>query len=135
MLDDENNHLLNELFIRVIRSMHQNESSTETAFAQNRLLSIVSRENGISQKSLADRVGVRPQSLCETIKKLEIKGLIYRTQPKKNLKEKFIFITEAGKSEADNIALERKNSRNDFFAVLTEDEKETLNAILKKLVR
>lgn len=101
---------------------------------QNRILALLTMQEGVSQKDLAYLLGIRPQSLSEALAKLEEDGMITRKHNEEDQRVVNVFLTDAGRGRAEKVAEDRKKSASDIFSVLTEEEKEQLSAILDKLV-
>lgn len=89
--------------------------------------------SGHTQKELAELLGVRPQSLSEALMRLEEDGLVRRERNKEDKRELRIFLTEAGKKLSFEINRGREKRAAEFFSPLTDEEKETLGILLKKL--
>lgn len=100
---------------------------------QNRVLTMVSMQEGISQKDLAFLLGIRPQTLGEMLRKLEERELVERRKSEADGRVVEVSLTEAGRTRAAEIAERRKIVAADMFAVLSEEEKGQLAAILDKL--
>ena len=100
---------------------------------QERVLTMVSMKEGINQKDLAFLLGIRPQTLGEMLQKLEHRGLIERKKSEADGRAIEVSLTEEGRSRAAEIAERRALAAADIFAVLSEEEKEQLAAILDKL--
>lgn len=97
------------------------------------ILDLLTETSGVSQQSLADRLGVRPQSVSEAVAALEARGFVRREASALDRRVTLIHITEVGRIHAASLAQERKAHAERFFAVLTAQEKETLRAILTKI--
>ena len=99
-----------------------------------RILSILYREDGQTQRDIADTLGIRPPSLSEVLYKMEESGLIERRMNEKDRRQSLVFITEEGRRTTECF-LERKDEKiRSFFSPLTEEEKETLSKLLRKLL-
>lgn len=98
---------------------------------QGRILKILNMKPEIMQKELADILGIRPQSLGETLAKLEKSECISRVQSESDRRNIIVSITEKGKQAISN----ENESENeiDIFSCLLDEEKEQLNQILMKL--
>ena len=101
---------------------------------RERVLSLLDETEGISQQRLALILGVRPQSLSELLGKLEKDGLLQRSRNPDDRRETLVSLTPAGKERAAVFEEERRRSVEAFFRPLTEEEKETLSALLDKLL-
>lgn len=102
---------------------------------RGRLLICLEREDGIPQKQLAERVNIRPQSLSELLQKLEQDGMIERHPHELDKRTMLVYLSDLGRARLDDIKAERKRFADEFFAPLTEEEKQQLADILDKLIR
>lgn len=100
---------------------------------QARVLTMVALQEGINQKDLAFLLGIRPQTLGEMLSKLEERGLVQREKSQTDGRAIEVRLTDEGRVRAEEIAERRKLVAADMFAVLSEEEKEQLSAILDKL--
>ena len=100
---------------------------------QERVLTMVSMKEGINQKDLAFLLGIRPQTLGEMLQKLEERGMVERKKSEADGRVIEVTLTDKGRERAAEIAERRAVAAADMFAVLTEEEKEQLGAILDKL--
>lgn len=97
------------------------------------VLDLLSETNGISQQQIADTLGIRPQSVSEAITILEGRGFIRKETSEKDRRVALIYLTEQGQLHASELAQERADHAERFFSVLSDDEKETLLALLTKV--
>ena len=100
---------------------------------QERVLTMISMKEGINQKDLAFLLGIRPQTLGELLQKLEERGMVERRKSEADGRAIEVTLTDKGRERAAEIAERRALAAADMFAVLTEEEKEQLSAILDKL--
>ncbi len=100
---------------------------------KGRMISVLWRHAGITQKELSERLAIRPQSLSEALSKLEADGIIYRERSPEDKRELRLYLTESGKKTAEEVHAERVARAEDFFSPLTDQEKEALGALLTKL--
>lgn len=120
------NHLLR-------RHTKRKTSEEEFSFGQNRLLRILARQEGSSQKELAQRMNIRPASLSELLKKLNQKGYLSKKQNADDRRITNYFLTDLGKRYISSMQDERKQLGEELFATLSLTEKEQLHQILNKL--
>lgn len=108
-------------------------SSHHRSVSQIRILKLLNRENGQMQGQLADTLDIRPSSLTECLKKLEVKHYIQRQSDHYDKRITHVFITNQGRS----IIKEALDGRNEFtetlFSSLTADEQQLLSKLLNKL--
>ena len=100
---------------------------------QARVLTMVAMQEGINQKDLAFLLGIRPQTIGEMLRKLEERGLVERRKSEEDARATQVFLTDEGRVRAEEIAERRALAAADMFSVLTDDEKEQLDALLDKL--
>lgn len=120
----------------MMRCLHQHhrkygQMSTQCS-GQGRILKILNIKPEIMQKELAEILAIRPQSLGETLSKLEEAGYISRIQSETDRRNIIVSITEEGKQAISN----ENESENemDVFSCLLDEEKEQFNHILEKLI-
>ena len=100
---------------------------------QARVLTAVAMKEGINQKELAFLLGIRPQTLGAMLQKLEEFELIERKKSEKDGRAIEVRLTDAGRTHASEIAERHALAATDILAVLSDDEKEQLGAILDKI--
>ena len=100
---------------------------------QARVLAAIAMKEGINQKELAFLLGIRPQTLGTMLQKLEEHGMIERTKSAKDGRAIEVTLTEDGRKHAADIAERHALTAGDILAVLTDEEKAQLDAILDKL--
>ncbi len=100
--------------------------------AQDRMLVMLLESNGISQRDMTVLLRLRPQSVSETLCKLEAGGLVERRQNDLDKRIFNIFLTPQGRERASELLTDRPDFAAEFLSVLTEEEKERLLALLSK---
>ena len=131
---NETNDLLHDNIRRVSvllrrRGMKQHGNIPST---QNRALSILKLNDGLSQRQLAYVLGIRPQSSGEIVGKMEKSGWLTRQTDDKDSRVNRLFLTAEGRKMADKIDAQLEN--NDILDCLTDEEKQQLNTLLTKVV-
>ncbi len=125
------------LFHRVERLSHRKKENSngecENFRGRGRILATLYREDGLSQKILAERLDIRPQSLSETIVKLAEDGLVERISCENDKREILVYITDAGRVRAEQIRAWREAFAKEFFSVLDKSEMSAFKNILEKL--
>lgn len=128
----EKNDNLREGFRRVSVLMRRNSrSEANMPSTQNRALSILNLNDGLSQRQLAYILGIRPQSSGEIIAKLEKNGWLKRKVDEKDSRVNRLYLTETGRKQAEKINNQAEN--DDIFDCLEEKEKEVLGGLLDKI--
>ena len=105
--------------------MLRHEKRGHFGSAQDHILMLL-KENGgtMSQKAIQQLMGVRPGSISEVLSKMEEKGLIERSRDEEDRRASLICLKE------ENVKIEKK----DFFAVLTDEEKQIMKDLLNKVI-
>ena len=116
---------LDSLF-RVCSHMMRHEARGRFGSTQDRVIRIL-RENGgtMGQKALQQLLGVQPGSISEILSKMEEKELIIRSRDEDARRASLISLKN------DELKEEKKES---FFSMLSEDEQETMKALLRKVL-
>ncbi len=101
---------------------------------QGRLLSMLGRMDGASQKDLAEALGLRPASVSELIDKLEQAELVSR-RPNEGDKRSFnVFLTEQGRASAAEAEAGRREFAAELLCDFTEEEREILSNLLGRMI-
>lgn len=90
-------------------------------------------KEGINQKDLAFLLGIRPQTIGEMLRKLEEQGCIERRKSELDARAIQVYLTPEGRARAERISERRALAAADMFSVLTDEEKEQLDALLDKI--
>ena len=101
--------------------------------AQNRILLMLNESDGISQRDMTTLLQLRPQSVSETLSKLEAGGLVERRQNSRDKRVFNIFMTEEGKARAQELVIDRPDFAAMFLSPLSPEEKKQLLELLMRL--
>lgn len=99
---------------------------------QQKILRILDRHGEIPQRKLQVILEIQPGSLSEILSKLEERGYIERGKSEGDKRKVIVRLTEQGKAQIGEES--GKKEEKDPFAVLDEQERETLKNLLKKLI-
>ena len=100
---------------------------------RDRILLTIGRNGSISQRRLAEHIAVSPQSMSESLAKLEHDGYITRSKNQLDKREIIVTLTAAGRERSDRLGRKMQDQAHHFLEPLTAAEKQTLYALLKKL--
>lgn len=100
---------------------------------QQRVLEILHKEDGLIQSYLAEVLDLRPSSLAELVKKLEIKNAVKRVEDMNDKRIKRVYLTEAGRRHIESV-LEDKQQDDNLFVGLTVEELQSLDTLLNKMM-
>lgn len=127
-------HSTNDKLIRNLRDLgHMMKFSFEGKGSQKRILIILYESGDMTQRELTERIGIKPGSASEVIGKLENAGLIERRASREDRRTADIKLTEEGRAQAKEAFEQRKVRHEEMFGCLSEEEKNTLLALLEKL--
>ncbi len=125
---------INEKLMFNIRGLgHTLRFTHECKGSQQRIISILNGEGAMTQRDLTVRLDIQPGSVSEVISKLENAGLIFREQSSDDRRTAYISLTDEGRTQAEEAMEHKKKRREEMFACLTDEEKQTLLALLEKL--
>ena len=100
-----------------------------------RLMNMLKENGELSQKEIAEKLDIRPQSLSELLVKMESDGFISRMQDKDDKRVIVVALTEKGEEQLVVLRQANREHAEKLFSPLTEEEKDALIAILKKLTQ
>ena len=112
---------------------HTMRALSEGRGSQRRILILLLEVGTMTQRRLTERLGIQPGSASEVIAKLEKGGLITRTENEVDRRTTDIVLTDEGKSLAKEAFEQRRTRHEEMFSCLTEEEKNTLLALLEKV--
>jgi DNA-binding MarR family transcriptional regulator len=130
---------LADLFWTVARELRHRTREALTPWqitpAQFRALSVLIRDEPQRVTELADRLGIAPRSATEVVDHLERRGLVERRPDAADRRATLIGLTGKGRAAGDDVREARQAEAGRLFGTLSEDDRETLAQILRKLVR
>ena len=112
---------------------HTMRQISEGRGSQKRILILLRETKGMTQKELTARLGVQPGSASEVLNKLEQAGLIFRTPSEADHRTTDIRLTPDGEALAKEASAKRAERHEQMFAVLSEEEKDTLIVLLERV--
>jgi len=106
-------------------------------FPRERILLVVldAGDDGLRQKDIAERLGFNAPTITEHIDRLESEHYLERCANPNDKRSTLIRLTEKGRARAYEVADERKERAAEYCKALSEDEKDTLIALLDKLLK
>lgn len=115
-----------------------NKSSTgpQIARGHGRILYVLRKNaDGMNQKKLAELLEIRPQSLTDALEVLEKEGLIIRERSETDRRTVVVKITDSGCNFEEFLRQVRRNTANEVFACLSDEEVQIFAQILDKIHR
>ena len=98
-----------------------------------KLLMLISKNNGIIQRDLAEILDMRPSSLTELVSNLEKNSLVRREKDENDGRVMHVFLTDEGKKIIDDFTQEKDSLPDYVFDCLSIDEKEKMLEIINKV--
>ncbi len=96
---------------------------------QPHMLFVLNKEEGLSQKELAERLNIKASTITVMLKRMEKSNLVIRKQDTKDKRISRVYITKEGREVCQKSIIVMKNIGEECFGTLTEEE----NLILKRL--
>lgn len=116
------------------RRRHHAQNSDKPKFCgYGHILDVLSKNDGLSQREIAELLNIRPQSASEAIASMEGQGLIEKRPNEQDKRSSLIYITQEGGQRQIDLRNERIENARRIFDPLTDCEKETLLKLLKKV--
>lgn len=101
---------------------------------RGRMLGLLLDHVEMSQTQIASHLGIRPQSLSEMLAKAESDGVIVRRQSTEDKRQTLVSLTDLGRSRVETYRENHRRQAAEFLTPLTDDEKNALAEILRKLI-
>ncbi|RDY23352.1 MarR family transcriptional regulator [Romboutsia maritimum] len=125
---------LNGILMQVMRvhflRTHSLLEETGLYHGQPPLLLLLEKENGQSQKMLADKLKVKPSTINVMIKRMEKTELIERKQDENDQRTSRIFITEKGREKCKKLYEINEEMEKECLQNFTVEEKIIIRRLL-----
>ncbi len=90
------------------------------------LLFILNKHNGLSQKEIAKKLGIKPSTITVMLKRMESGNLVCRRQDSKDQRVSRVYITEEGRRLCEKSKELTIQLQDECFGNFTQEEKENL---------
>ncbi len=100
---------------------------------QNRVLETLAASGVMLQRELTMRLGIRPGSSSEVLRKLEQAGLIERVPSAEDRRQSCVSLTEAGAARSEELRAGRRLEQETLFSALAAEERARLLELLEKV--
>ena len=129
-----------ELYRALLRVSHllrhgHGEPELKMAPGQQRVLTILSRHDSMSQRDLLEEMGLARATLSELLTRLEEKGLIERVRSKADRRVIIISLTKKGKTAAKKVVDIESGIADEAFAPLSAAQKDDMKAMLDAMLQ
>ena len=98
------------------------------------IIMILSKEDNLTQLELVKRTHFSAPSICLTLQKMELEGLIERNADLEDKRQTRVSITTKGKEFHNKIMKHVYEIEDIVFSEITNEEQEEANKVLKKIV-
>jgi DNA-binding MarR family transcriptional regulator len=120
----------------LVRRLRQLRPDDELTLSQTSALVRLDREGPATASELAAREGIRPQSMCTIVNRLQERGLVDRAQDPDDGRRMVVSLTDAGRDGLTGARAERARRLTAAITEeLSEDEQRLLAAALPLLER
>jgi DNA-binding MarR family transcriptional regulator len=97
------------------------------------LMTVMAKRPGLTQHELASLARVDPSSMVALLDDLERRGIAERRIDPKDRRRRAVFLTEKGREQMQVLQREARKAAKSFLGPLTDEERATLNTLLRKL--
>lgn len=97
------------------------------------LMTVMAKRPGITQQELAALARVDPSSMVALLDDLEARGIAERRVDPEDRRRRSVHLTAKGEEQMRILQREARRSARTFLEPLDDEEKEALNALLRKL--
>jgi DNA-binding MarR family transcriptional regulator len=119
--------LLGHEAMRRLRAAH---AAHDLKPRQFQILGLLHDHGGLAQRDLMQTMGVDPSILVTLLNPLEADGLVARQRDPSDRRRHLVTLTAAGKRRLTSAARAQKETEEELFASLDDDQRETLGAAL-----
>ncbi len=114
-----------------LQDMYAEQTDHELPFfkGQNKVLIALTDHDNISQKKLAEQLGISMQSTAELVSKLQKKNYVTKKKSEKDGRVQLIRLTDRGREEAEK----SRSYIPDYLDCINDDEKKQLAKIMDKM--
>lgn len=133
-MSQTSDNLMKQLYFIMRAGRYYMFKSEQPNSGQKRVLAVLKLEDGLTQNYLAEILALKPGSLAELLKKMEVKGYIERNTDENDKRVKRVYLTALGKKEAEKLEkISQEYDTSSFFSGLSEAEQIEVSQKLKKI--
>jgi DNA-binding MarR family transcriptional regulator len=97
------------------------------------LMTVMAKRPGLTQHELASLARVDPSSMVALLDDLERRGIAERRVDPEDRRRRAVYLTDKGREQMQVLQREARKSAKSLLGPLTEEERATLNTLLRKL--
>lgn len=98
------------------------------------MLMIIAKQEGVTQKRIAEELNVKPATVAIMLRRMERTGLIRREQDKRDRRLQRVYLTEKGKLYCDFLKQHLQSMETIIMEGFTDPEKEQLGSFLGRII-
>lgn len=122
-------------FVTRIHTVSQQQAPQQGSFrGQGRIIFLLAKNEGISQRQLADLAQIKPSSLTQLLERLEKDQLIYRRRDKDDRRIIRVWLTAKGKERHANNLQHRRKYEQLLLSEVSDAEKDVFIQVLGKML-
>lgn len=124
-------------FRRIYHAVAEQEGeqrAPDHGHGHGKILRTLAHSDGMTQKELAERLDIRPQSLTDALVRLEQDGSITRTRSERDKREQLVRITEAGRVRSQKLLQLHEKAAQMALSGLDEAQKQKLSELLRLMI-
>lgn len=133
MIEEEIRALLDEISAKKRRSYSEMLRQLDLHIGQDQLLCQLSKEDGIAQIQLSERLNCEPPTIANTVKALENYGLIYRKRDTADARMNRVYLTAKGKEMIEPVESIWRKQQDKLLEGMASEELIILKRLLKKM--
>lgn len=131
--DRSDMHISEQILITMSRLSKLSRAAFDGKSSQKRILHLLYKTGGMTQRELTERMDIQPGSASEVITKLESAELVTRSVSKNDRRTANLALTPAGIAQAQENEHQRKVRMDEMFHALSPEEQALLLSLLEKL--
>ena len=97
------------------------------------LMTVMAKRPGLTQQELALLARVDPSSMVALLDDLERRGIAERRVDPQDRRRRAVYLTDKGQEQMRVLQREARKAAKTFLGPLSEDERDQLNTLLRKL--
>lgn len=101
---------------------------------KGRLLGVLHEKDGLTQRELGEVLDIRPSSVGELVRKLEMGGLVVRKNNERDRRVMNVYLTDAGRELVSDTSSVRTEIQACVFKDISEEEKDVFARVLERMI-
>lgn len=134
LLHDRLGYLLKTGYAQLAERVDAALASLDLTARQLALLSVIARNDSLSQIALSDRLGVDRTTIVAMLDELEDAGLVERSRDERDRRRNMLTLTASGRSRVMKAEKARADAESDYLSRLNGSDARRLVALLQRLV-